>query len=65
MSPGPELDICLLRQLEESIASHGLELSEVTCDVLTLDDDEEGLIEQCSRLKRAFFDANLQCTNKS
>ena len=60
LSPGPELDICLLRQLGESIASHGLELSEVTGDVLTLDDDEEGLMEQCSRIKKALFDASLE-----
>ena len=60
LSPDPELDICLLCQLEESIASHGLELSEVTRDVLTLEDDEEGLMEQCSRIRKALFDASLE-----
>ena len=60
LSPGPELDICLLCQLEESIASHGSELSEATRDVLALDHDEGGLIESCSRLKAALFDPGLK-----
>ena len=60
MSPGPDLDICLLRQLEESIASHGLELSEATRDVLALDGEEGGLIEQSSRIKGALFDSSLK-----
>ena len=60
LSPGPELDTCLLCQLKESIASHGSELSEATRDVLALDDDEGELIESCSRLKAALFDTSLK-----
>ena len=60
LSPGPELDIFLLRQLEESIASHGSELSEANRDILALDDDKAGLMESCSRLKAALFDASLK-----
>ena len=58
--PGPELDISLLHQLKESIASHGSELSEATRDVLALDEDEGGLMENCSQLRVALFDASLK-----
>ena len=60
LSLGRELDICLLRQWEESIASHGSELSVTTRDVLALDDDEGRLMKSCSRLQVALFDPSLK-----
>ncbi len=50
------MDTCLLQQQEERLSRLQVELTDISRDVLSLDDDE-GLSEKESLLNKAAFDA--------
>ena len=41
MAPGPSFDTCLLRQLQKQVINQEGGLTGVTCDILTLEDEED------------------------
>ena len=60
MEPGPELDLCLLKQHEEQINGVKSDLADVSYNIVTLDEDNSGLIDRRSEILKVIFSMHLQ-----
>ena len=59
LTSGPDLDACLIQHLQEQVGRLREELSDVSCDILLMEQEEQSLLEQESDLDKAFFDLSL------
>ena len=60
LTPGPDLDACLVQQVQEQVGRLRAELSDVACDILSMEHEDQDLIEYELSLDKAFFDLSLQ-----
>ena len=56
----PDLDNCLIKQLQEQVSSLRAKLSDVVRDILSLEQEDQSLLEQESALNKVFLDLSLQ-----
>ena len=60
LAPGPDLDNCLVRQLEKQVGRLWAELMDFTRGILLLEQEDQNLFDQESTLKKALFDLSLR-----
>ena len=54
MTPRPGMDTCLLRQLRRQVNNMDFKLADVTHKILSLDSEEEALMEERLKVKKVF-----------
>ena len=60
LAPGPDRDNCLVWQLEEQVGHLQAELLDITRGILSLEQEEQSLLDQESALDKTCFDLSLQ-----
>ena len=50
LAPGPDLDSCLVQQLEKQVSCLRAELLDITCGILLLEQEEQNLFDEESTL---------------
>ena len=55
LAPGPDVNGCLVQQLQEQIGRLRAELSDVARDILSLEQEDQSLLEQKLALDKAFL----------
>ena len=59
LGPGPDLDLCLLEQYEEQMKSFKLEVFDISCSNLSINDNTTDLSNHESKFSQAIFDTCL------
>ena len=54
LAPGPDLDDCLVQHSQEQVSCLRAEISGVTSDILSMEQEDQSLLEQESDLDKAF-----------
>ena len=57
---GPDLDACLVQHLKEQVGHLRAELPNVVHDIVSMEQEDKGLLEQDSNLDKAISDLSLQ-----
>ena len=60
MAPGPDLDRCLLKQHEEQIRGLKIDLTDVSHNIIILNEDDYVLAGKRSTVSKAIFNTHLQ-----
>ena len=60
LTSGPDLDYCLVQHLWEQVGCLRAELADVVRDILSMEHEDRGVLEQESDLDKAFSDLSLQ-----
>ena len=60
LTPGPDFAECLLQVLEKQVDKPSTEVSEAASDILSMNEDEQTLMEEVSAIEKALFNMNLQ-----
>ena len=59
LTPGPDLDACLVRQLEKQVSRINAENSDLTRDILSLEHEDHNLFDLGSAFAKTLFDLSL------
>ena len=59
LAPGPDLDNCLVLQLENQVSHHRIELPNVALDIISLEHENLDLVNQESALDKFLFNLSL------
>ena len=60
LTPGPDLDICLVWQLEEEVGRINTEHSDLTRDILSLEHEDGDLLGLSSAFSKTLFDLSVR-----
>ena len=60
LTSGPDLDTCLVRQLEKEVDRISTEHSDLTRNILSLEHEDRELLHLSSALAKTLFDLSLQ-----
>ena len=60
LTPGPDRDACLFRQLQKQVSRINAEHSGLTCDILSLEHEDGYLLDLSLALAKTLFDMSLQ-----
>ena len=60
ITPGSEVDTCMLQQYEEQLSGLKAELARISSDILMLDEEDAGLSDRESALSKSHFEVCLK-----